>query len=90
MPDQHRTGVVAIEREAAKKMSGYVKIHFSDVRPILEGASKKQVAALFLAILDYAETGKEPQRKPKDPFSAWLLSAFPKIKARIDEGNSDE
>ena len=35
-------------------MSGYVKIHFADVRPILEGASKKQVAALFLAILDYA------------------------------------
>lgn len=71
-------------------MSGYVKIHFSDVRPILEGASKKQIAALFLAILDYAETGKEPQRKPKDPFSAWLLSVFPKIKARIDEENPDE
>ena len=71
-------------------MSGYVKIYFSDVRPILEGASKKQIAALFLAVLDYAETGKEPQRKSKDPFSAWLLSVFPKIKARIDEENPDE
>ena len=85
-----KTRAVGNGDKGRESMSGYVKIYFSDVRPILEGASKKQIAALFLAILDYAETGKEPQRKPKDPFSAWLLSVFPKIKARIDEENPDE
>ena len=71
-------------------MKDHVKIYFKDVRPVLDHASRKQTAALFLAILDYAETGKEPQRKPKDPFSAWLLSVFPKIKARIDEDGGGE
>lgn len=71
-------------------MNDSVKIHFNDVRPVIYRASRKQISALFLAILDYAETGKEPEKKQKDPFNAWLLSVFPKFKARIDEDGGGE
>lgn len=70
-------------------MKDHVKIYFKDVRPVLDHASKKQTAALFLAILDYAETGQQPEKKPEDPFNAWLLSVFPLFKARIDEGGAE-
>ena len=71
-------------------MTDHVKIYFKDVRPVLDHASRKQAAALFLAILDYAEKGQQPKKKAEDPFSAWLLSVFPLFKARIDgEGGGE-
>ena len=71
-------------------MTDHVKIYFKDVRPVLDHASRKQTAALFLAILDYAEKGQQPKKKAEDPFSAWLLSVFPMFKARIDEEGGGE
>ena len=64
-------------------MSEYVKIYFKDIRPMLQRASKKQTAALFLAALDYAQYGKIPQTEPGD----WMHDRFAALKRRIDEGS---
>lgn len=72
-------------------MKDGVYIRFSDIRPALEHASKKQIAALFLAILDYAEKGTEPKApRQYDPVYTWVFKAFPFWKAKIDGEDEDD
>ncbi len=65
------------------------KEFFTMIRPILRHAPRKQIAALFLALLDYLESGELPQRNTADPKNEWFLSAFLLFKDWIDEGGGE-
>lgn len=65
------------------------KEFFTKIRPILRHAPRKQIASLFLALLDYLESGKLPQRNTADPKNEWFMSAFLLFKERIDDCSTE-